>query len=498
MPRGAYHQYRYRAREKARQATVVTQSIEAIRAQNDFPFFCEYLTRNSPEPKVQPPHMQLWNEYLITGNDSEALLGIAGQNIDILSPRGSAKSTYLGMFVAWAIGNHAKRKRLLQILYISYTVDVARPKSAAIKAIIESKEYREIFPMVLPGSKWGDEYWQIDYDYAGISTLGQEAFTVCCAGLKGAIVSKRSHLVILDDLIKSEKDIENPDIREEMRNNWTRSIQPTMFDGGRAICLGTRFSGNDIHCTTFNQGRWKQIEQSAIVTDEDGEETSYWNFWSLEHLQGLRDDDPVGFSFQYQNRVVRVTETSIDPAWITRGDVPFQAEQASQYDALAIGIDLSSSLKERADYTVFTLVGRKGNNYYVLDGRRFRATGNIEKFDTLIEMWEDWGCPYVRVLVESVAYQLSFAGDFRTYVIEQEDIHEMSCTPVPVKGDKLQRLRGVTGLFENGLVTFNQYRKLGMWVEELTNFGSAAHDDTVDSLCIALTGLVSRGRLEAG
>lgn len=494
MPK-VFHQYRMTAREKLRQANQAEQSPEALRAQFDFPFFCEYLTRHSPEPKKQPPHMQLWNEHLLTGEDSDALLTIAGPNIDILSPRGSAKSTYLGMFVAWAIGVHAKAKKLLQILYISYTVDVARPKSAAIKQIIESREYREIFPMVQPGAKWGDEYWSIDFDFAGISTLGQEAFTVCCAGLKGAIVSKRSHLVILDDLIKSEKDIENPDIREEMRNNWTRSIQPTMFDGGRAICLGTRFSGADIHCTTFNKGRWQQVEQSAILEDENGNEKSYWDFWSLEHLQSLREEDPVGFALQYQNKIVRITETSIDPAWIKRGEI---STDINEYDVLVIGIDLSSSLKERADYTVFTLVGRIGNQYHVLDGRRFRATGNIEKFDLLIEMWEDWGCPYVRVLVESVSYQASFAGDFRSYVIEQQGIHEMTCTPVSAKGDKLQRLRGVTGLFENGLVTFNQYRKLGMWVDELCNFGSSAHDDTVDSLTYALQGLINRGKLEIG
>ncbi len=60
------------------------------------------------------------------------LKGIAGPNIDILAPRGSAKSTVLGLYTAWAIGIHALNKMPLKILYISYTVDVARPKSAAV------------------------------------------------------------------------------------------------------------------------------------------------------------------------------------------------------------------------------------------------------------------------------------------------------------------------------------------------------------------------------
>jgi predicted phage terminase large subunit-like protein len=164
---------------------------------------------------------------------------------------------------------------------------------------------------------------------------------------------------------------------------------------------------------------------------------------------------------------------------------------------MAIGIDLSTSLREKADYTVMTLGARKGNQYYILDGRRFRATGNLEKMDALIEMWEDWDCPPLRIYVEGVAYQASFAGDFRTYVINQRSIHNLTCIPVPARGDKLQRLRGVSGLFENGLVTFNQYRKLGVWTTELTNFGSHAHDDCVDSIVYTLQGLIKMPSLES-
>jgi hypothetical protein len=79
------------------------------------------------------------------------------------------------------------------------------------------------------------------------------------------VTSKRSHLVIIDDAIKSSADISNPDIRKQMQENWNAVIAPTMFEGGRAICLGTRFRHDDIHATTFNkQNNWMQIVLSAI------------------------------------------------------------------------------------------------------------------------------------------------------------------------------------------------------------------------------------------
>jgi phage terminase large subunit-like protein len=501
MGRKVFHQYRSMARDGVKRAGEVELSPEARRAQLDFPFFCEYLTRNSPDPKVQPPHMAEWNQHLLTGDSSQALEGIAGPSVDILSPRGSAKSTYLGMFAAWAIGRHTMAGRLLQILYISYTVDVARPKSAAIKAIIESPEYREIFPSVVPGRKWSDEYWCIDYEFAGISTVGAEVFTVCCAGLKGAIVSKRSHLILLDDLIKSEFDIANPEIRQQMRENWTRSILPTMFDGGRAICLGTRFRADDLHCTTFTEANgWVQIEQSAIIDDPDSEagEKSYWDFWSLEHLKHIRTADPIGFSFQYQNKIIRTTEVSIHPEWIKKANTPTDIRR---FDRIGLGIDLSSKTKERHDYTVMILGGRIGNKYYILDMWRGRLSGNKSKLERLLDLLYEWDIvdffdgQYISTALscylwaEDVAYQASLQGDFKSYVVNELGIHNLIYKPVHSKGDKLSKLRSVTGLFENELVVFNQAAALGVAIDELISFGATAHDDCADAITFLLNGL---------
>ena len=125
----------------------------------------------------------------------------------------SSKSTSLGLFTAWAIGTHTIAKKPLQILYLSYTVDIARSKSATIKRILESKRYQEVFPTVrLLKNVSSNEYWSIDHRFAGIDTTGDEQFTLCAAGLKGSVTSKRSHLVIIDDAIKSAADISNPEI----------------------------------------------------------------------------------------------------------------------------------------------------------------------------------------------------------------------------------------------------------------------------------------------
>ncbi len=471
-------------------ASVENAPPEAIAARKNFAEFRRYVCKHESYE-----HHEVWDKALNTGKDSKCLKGIAGNNTLILAPRGSTKSTYLVEWVAYQIGQQtAPDIRLsIKILYVSYTIDIAIQKSVQIKQIIESPEYQRVFPWVRKGEKWADKQWVIDRKVAGLSTI-DEPYTLACSGLKGATTSKRSHLIVLDDLIKSPKQIESLAIREEMSSNWTTVILPTMFEGGKAACLGTRMTPDDIYQTDFIPAKgWQQLIQSAIVDNELGEEYSYWQSGqSLGFLQETRELDPVAFSFQYQNKVVRVSEQSIDPLWITNGEVP----DIEEFDALVMGVDLSTSLKERADYTVMVLGGRVDNRFYILDMRRMRTIGNIEKLDDMIELWSDWGSARVDIWVEAEAYQGSIAGDFTSHVINTRKVYDLTCTPVTLKGDKLTKLRSVTGLFQNKLITFNQYAMLGRLKHELINFGSTDHDDCADALVLCLHGLRQRRKLE--
>ena len=263
--------FAYRRALKLRAAKAIDSEapeLETIftRAAEDFHTFCTIMD------KAPAQHMLVWHKHLITGNSNKYLLDIAGPNLDILAPRGSAKSTVLNLFTAWIIGRHTTAGLPLQIIYCSYTIATAIPKSRIIKQIIESSNFRKIFPKVqLRSGMQSDIGWSIDFDYAGISRVGDEEFTLRAAGLRGSITSKRAHLVIVDDPIKSSTDIKNPAIREEMNNNWSSVIAPIIFEGGRSICLGTRFHPLDIHKTMFVPDKgWKQVTQEALTYDDNG------------------------------------------------------------------------------------------------------------------------------------------------------------------------------------------------------------------------------------
>ena len=421
----------------------------------------------------------------------------------------SAKSTEVGLLCAWLIGRHTLARKLLRILYVSFIIDVARGKSQAIKNTILSSDYQEIFPMVrISKAQTSNELWSIDFEFAGIDVRGEDAFTLACAGLRGAITSKRSNLVVLDDLIKSRKSIENPEVRREMESNWKSVIVPTMFQGARAVALGTRFHWDDILATTFNEKNgWKVLIQGALVYDDDGTVRSYWpDMWSLKYLLDLQQKDPVAFAYQYMNRAVRSEELGLSYDLFVRGDVP------DSFDEIGVGIDLSSGLSEKNDYTVFILGGRDGDKAYIIDMRRMRCMGNIEKVEALCDLLHEWNllgrdengrysptASPVSIWPEDVAYQKSFEGDFRRKAFEEWGLENLRVSPDKrggTKGDLLARFRGVIGLFETRKVVFNRYRDFQVVFDEIANLGNAPHDDCVSAIQILLKRLFGRGQVQ--
>ncbi len=505
MPSYTHLAYRRNAKAAARRQQIKKpKNLELLeKARDNFAYFCEYVADKPPAE-----HHKEWHRHFITGQDSSCLIKIAGPNVDLLAPRGSAKSTVLGLLTAWAIGIHTEAKLPLQILYLSYTVDIARSKSATIKRIIESKRYQEVFPHVrLLKNVTSNEYWSIDHKFAGIDTTGEEQFTLCAAGLKGSVTSKRSHLVMIDDAIKSAADIANPDIRKQMQDNWNAVIAPTMFEGARAICLGTRFRHDDIHSTTFNeQNNWTQIVLSAINNNQEtGDEQSYWpDMWSLEYLKEKKRQAPIAFSFQYMNKVIRQNELSLAPELIVK------AEITTEFDTLGIGVDLSAGVREKNDYTVMVLGGRIEDRIHIIDYRRIRVMGNLEKLDALKELLNDWSVigqdqnglyfptySTCDIWSEAVQYQASLEADFKRVCLQGENLYNLVWHPVKgFRADKLARFRGIMGMFEDRKIIFNRYRNFTNMFEELTNFGVSSHDDCVDALVWLVTGLMRKGNLQ--
>ena len=187
-------------------------------------------------------------------------------------------------------------------------------------------------------------------------------------------------------------------------------------------------------------------------------------------------------------------------------DLLIKGEVETEFDTLAVGIDLSASKNETSDYTAFVLGGRLKDKYFIIDSHQVRSIGNLEKIDLLCDMLVEWGIlelqndqyfptySTVTLVVEAVAYQASLAADLKRVLLVERGLSNLNIHEVKgFRGDKIARFRGTLGILENKKVTFNKYRKFDALMDQIVNVGATSHDDLLDAYTHLINYLQRRG-----
>ena len=478
------------------------RSPEAIAASQDFLLFRKYVCGHDTYE-----HMMTWHHELNTGNDNKYLRGIAGEDVCILAPRNSAKSSFLLQWVAYIIGTHVHQGISLKILYISYAVDAAIGKSRQIKAIIESEPYQEVFPLVKKSrSKWGESEWAIDFNYAGLRSI-DEAYTLVCAGLKGSINSRRAHVALIDDPQKDIDEARNKSIQDRMESNYNNILKYTRYDGSRFVTLGTRMAKHDAYSRIFVPPYYKVITQKALITETlPNGKTFERSFWQpkdddspglrIDTLLKERTEDYESFLLQRQNELPVTTVMGIKPEWIKYSWIP------KRFDRIVIGVDTAESMDANTNSTAFVVLGVAEDSIYVVDAWECKVQGSLKKIDMIYDLWlkRKADCKQPAILaVDHHSHALSFEGDLQSYMA---DIHEdsdldASFASIGVekvkstgRGEKIDRIMSHSYLFEKGRVFFNLVSPkddagtelIPKIVQQITDYNPIDHNDLMDAL----------------
>ncbi len=437
----AWKIHQWKARSITADRSLIQPSAQAIAARSDLGLLGQYVAGYLPAA-----HHKEWFPHLRTGESNEAIKEYAGIHIDQLAPRGSAKSTWAAIATADFIGHNPHA----QILYLSHSRDIALRQSRKIKRIIESPQYQEVFPHIRPNKhRWAHAEWEIDKIYAGVNSLDSD-FTLKSYGILGSVIGGRFHLIMGDDLIKSSKSIKNAEVREDMIGVWEEVIEECLIPGGRIWVVGTRFRRDDIHASKFD----KDDDYQVLTTSALKNEQSYWPERIKTHLLlKVREKKPLIFLYQHQNQIPPDDQdVTIKPSWIRWGELP----EKSTFSKLVLGCDLAATENQNNNMTAFVLVGLVKNPFHlwVIQSWYGWIEGNVDKLLLVKFIKDEWGD--FELVPETNAYQRSLLGDFRTIFVNQWGIRNIRVTPSPSKGDKEERLEGISGQFANGFVTFNK------------------------------------------
>jgi hypothetical protein len=124
---------------------------------------------------------------------------------------------------------------------------------------------------------------------------------------------------------------------------------------------------------------------------------------------------------------------------------------------LVLVLTYQQASKKRMTIQLWSLGGRIGDKIHIIDYRRIRVMGNLEKLDAMKELLNDWSIigkqsdglwfPTYNtcdIWSEAVQYQASLEADFKRVCLNEENLYNLIWHPVKgFRADKLARFRGI-------------------------------------------------------
>lgn len=173
-----------------------------------------------------------------------------------------------------------------EILAGSYNGGLASDFTIDVQRIIDSDEYRAIFPKSQI-SKSGKDYARKSDEYELVPYLEEDGRKVFpkgsynSAGLDGSFTGKGANWFILDDLIKNHEDADSQLKRDKAYNFYTSAALSRMEKDGSILLLMTRWNTDDV------PGRLLKKMKEEPGGDQ-------WEVVSIPAIRetGLNPDDP--------------------------------------------------------------------------------------------------------------------------------------------------------------------------------------------------------------
>jgi predicted phage terminase large subunit-like protein len=396
-------------------------------------------------------------------------------------PRSMKSITVSVAFSAWVLGRDPTKR----IICASYADEFARKLAVDTRTILDTPWYKALFPRFQLASKTPS---------AGNLVTTEQGYRYA-TGMGGSILGRGADLIIIDDPIKP-----GDALSQAERRRVNEAFDTTLFTRlndkrrGAIVIIMQRLHEDDLIGHVTRRGDWEVVSLPAIGTEDrcyplsdDPDDVYERRAGEVLHeereprevLEAIRrSQGSLIFSAQYQQAPVPPEGNIIRREWLR----PYE-EAPSSFDLVVASWDTASTLSDEADYSVGTVWGAKGLDFYLLD----RVRGRFE-FPELrrrvIALAEQWRAD--QTLIEATEMGRALLQDIR----RTGPIRPVLVTP---RYDKEARFLAQSARFESGQVHVPAEAPwLAEWLHELLAFPNGGHDDQVDSTSQALNYLSSR------
>ena len=406
---------------------------------------------------------------IIAEKFNKIAMGKLKRLIVCLPPRHTKSEFASTYFPAWMMGLRGN----LKIIQTTHTAELAVRFGRRVRNIIDSDEYKEVFPNLTLES---------DNKSAGRWTTNQggESFY---SGVGGAITGRGADLLIIDDPV-SEQDALSPTAMDSIYDWYTSGPRQRLQPGGIIVIVMTRWSTKDLVGKVLKkQGddysdQWDLVEFPAIMPES--EEPLWPEFWKKDELLGVKASLPVSkWNSQWMQNPTAEEGSIVKREWWR----VWEGDDIPAYSYVIQSYDTAFSKKETADYSAITTWAifqpepDGPEQIILLDAQRVRLDfPDLKKM--AMEEYKYWepDC----VLIEAKA-----SGTPLTHELRRMGIPVTAYTPSRGQ-DKIARMNSVAPIFESGMVWAPDRPFAEEVVEEMASFPFGDHDDYADSATMAL------------
>lgn len=401
-----------------------------------------------------------------------------------IPPRYGKTEMAVKMFVAWCLANNPRAK----FIHLSYSDELALDNSTAIRDLVKSEEFQRVFPTRLKRDSDSKKKWYTESGGGVYATAAGSAVTGFGAGSTsprarsgtGCLADGFSGAIIIDDPIKPD-DAFSDAARQRINRRFNNTIASRVNSPETPIILiMQRLHVDDMTGFLLNGGsgeNWEHLCLSA-VTDDDA---ALWpEKHTREKLQAMESADSYTFAGQYRQVPVTPGGNIFKSEWI---QYYFPKDLPKRFDKVLQSWDLTFKDTDGSDFVVGSVWGRCGGDFYLLDLVRARMG-----FTASVQAVKDMTAKHPKAIAKLVEDKANGPAVMDAL---RRSIHGLK--PVEPDGSKVARAHAVTPLWEAGNV-FIPHKSLYPWVQayidELTAFPNAKHDDQVDSTTQALRELM--------
>jgi len=365
----------------------------------------------------------------------------------------------------------------------SHTRPIAK---AFLRQIMREFEGNDKLHILFPDILWGRNVkespkWSEDDGIIVKRTSNPNEATIEAWGLvDGQPTSKHFKVLLYDDIVV-QGSVTNQDMIDKTMTALEQSYNLGSMGGVRRFA-GTRWHFNDAYSTLIKRGTAKvRLHPGKEGSSEDGKSV----FWPEElHIEKRRDMGPYTYAAQILLNPKADGMQGFTREWL-RYYTNLNHKGMNKY----ILVDPASAKKRSSDYTCIFVVGLGADeNYYVLDIVRDRLN-LVERASKVFDLHRKWKPRQVRYERYGMMADIEHIKDRM-----EKETYRFEITEVSGQTSKVDRIKRLLPLFEQGRVYFPKSLMVTDWQREVRNlvndfieeeycaFPVGTHDDMMDCL----------------